>query len=291
MATGEPAIVEDVRLEPHVATWITEPEGIRCFMHVPVRVAGEMYGVFNVDFCRPRALGIEEQRLFMALAHRAALAIENAQLYGQAKQVAVFEERQRLARELHDAVTQTLFSASLIAEVLPRLWQRDPDQGLQRLRELHELTRGALAEMRSLLLELRPTVLEEAELDDLLRQLADSVIGRSRVPVSLHIENECPPPTEVKVALYRIAQEALNNVAKHAAASQAAIELRCGQDEVKLVVSDNGRGFDPGKVAPENLGLGIMRERAEAIGAELKIESRTDQGTCVTVVWRADPAT
>jgi nitrate/nitrite-specific signal transduction histidine kinase len=285
VATGEPVIVGDVQSDPRVARHITEPEGIRSFMHVPIEIDGQIFGVFNVDYTQLRAFGHEEQRLFMALAQRAALAIENAQLYGHARQVAVFEERQRLARELHDAVTQTLFSASLIAEVLPRLWELNPDEGRHRVRELHELTRGALAEMRALLVELRPAALEEADLSDLLRQLADSITGRARVPVTLQVDSTCPLPPQIKVALYRIAQEVLNNVAKHSGASQATISLRCEHDAVELMVSDDGRGFDPRNVPPEHLGLGIMRERAEVIGATLEIASQIGQGTQVRVIW------
>ena len=115
------------------------------------------------------------------------------------------EERIRLARDLHDAVSQTLFSTSLIAEVLPRLWERNKEEGLQKLEEVRQLTRGALAEMRTLLFELRPAALADAELSDLLRQLAESVIGRARVPVTLEVEGTCVIPPDVKIAFYRIA--------------------------------------------------------------------------------------
>ncbi len=143
---------------------------------------------------------------------------------------AVAAERSRLARELHDAVTQTLFSASLIAEVLPRLWAKDPERGQQQLEEVRLLTRGALAEMRSLLLELRPEALAKAKMDDLLRQLGRAMTGRTGVPVSVSADVQCPLPAEVQVALYRIAQEALNNAAKHAEASQVDVRfpLRSG---------------------------------------------------------------
>ncbi len=285
-ASGEPVIVEDVEADARVVKWVTEPEGIRSFMHFPIKVSDRVFGVFNADYRQPRAYGREEQRLFRALAQRAALAIENAQLYGHAKQVAVLEERQRLARELHDAVTQTLFSASLIAEVLPRIWESDADEGRIRMKELHELTRGALAEMRALLLELRPASLEETELVDLLRQLADSVTGRARVPVTLQVEGECRIPSEVKVVLYRVTQEALNNVVKHAGAGRATVSLHCRNGGVELMIIDDGRGFDPGHVRPDHLGLDIMRERAEGVGAVLSVESRVGQGTRVTVVWR-----
>jgi two-component system nitrate/nitrite sensor histidine kinase NarX len=220
------------------------------------------------------------------LAQRAALAIENAQLYEQAQELAVVQERQRLARDLHDAVTQTLFSASLIAEVLPRLWERDEQLGRDRLEEVRQLTRGALAEMRTLLLELRPSALVDADLGDLLRQLAEATTGRSRIPVAVQVEGACPMTAEVKVAFYRIAQEALNNVAKHAQAEHATVQLNCSPGQVEMCVSDDGRGFDPHDIPPDHLGVGIMRERAEAIGATLRLSSEAGQGTEVTVIWQ-----
>ncbi|MBC8507745.1 MAG: hypothetical protein ISR58_04000 [Anaerolineales bacterium] len=203
----------------------------------------------------------------------------------QAVESAVEEERNRLARDLHDAVTQTLFSASLIAEVLPRLWRRDETEGQRRLGELRELTRGALAEMRTLLLELRPAALLETSLGDLLTQLAESITGRARIPVSVEQEGECDLPSDVKIALYRIAQETLNNVVKHAPSSQADIHFRCQPNQVVLSIRDNGSGFDPASVMPECMGLGIMAERSKAVGATLEIKSQTGQGTEVKVAW------
>ncbi len=284
-ASGEPLVVEDTLTDSRMAGRVTGPEGIRSFMGVPIKIGGQVFGLFNVNYTQPRAFSSDDQRLFLALAQRAALAIENARLYEQAQQVAVLEERQRLARELHDAVTQTLFSASLIAEVLPRLWERSPDEGWRRLEELRQLIRGALAEMRTLLLELRPAALVETGLGDLLRQLAEAITGRARVPVTVKVKGQRPLPSDVQVALYRIAQEALNNVAKHAEASQATVSLRCQPERVELRVSDDGHGFNPENISPEHLGLGIMCERATAIGATLKIESQIGHGTQVVVVW------
>jgi two-component system nitrate/nitrite sensor histidine kinase NarX len=245
----------------------------------------------------------------LAFANQAAMALENARLYEQAQELAAIQERQRLARDLHDAVSQTLFSASLSADVLPRLWERQPEAGRQCLEELRQLNRGALAEMRTLLLELRPTALTETALGDLLGQLAEAFTSRTRVPVTLSVEGQAPLPPEVQVALYRIAQETLNNVTKHAEASQATLSLRYltpypsptrggargGVGEVlrvELCIDDDGRGFDPRDIPPQRLGVGIMRERAAAIGATLNIESQVGQpalgipgGTRVTVVW------
>jgi PAS domain S-box-containing protein len=196
-------------------------------------------------------------------------------------------ERARLARDLHDAVSQTLFSASIIADVLPRIWERNSGEGMKRLVEVSQLTRGALAEMRTLLFELRPVAMENAEINELLKHLADSVTGHARIPVKLEIEGACKFPVEVKIALYRIAQEALNNIAKHSGASQANVRLICGGNEVVLEVTDNGKGFDLENARPGSLGRGIMRERAGKIGASVDIDSSPGNGTRVTVIWKA----
>jgi signal transduction histidine kinase len=180
------------------------------------------------------------------LAPRAALAIENARLYQRAQDVAAAEERTRLAREL---------------------------------------TRGALAERCTLLLALRPATLTESSLRDLLRQLTEAFVGRSRLQIRLEIEGEGTLPPDVQVALYRIAQESLNNVSKHAEASQVAVLLRFNPDAVTLSIGDDGRGFDAGSVATESLGLGIMHERAARIGARLDVSSQPGRGTTVTAIW------
>jgi PAS domain S-box-containing protein len=201
------------------------------------------------------------------------------------KEAAAAAERSRLARDLHDAVSQTLFSASLVAEVLPRLWERNPDEGRKRLEEIRQLTRGALAEMRTLLLELRPAALADAELGDLLHQLGESITGRVRVPVDVSVVGECHTSPEVKIALYRIAQESLNNVAKHSGAARAKVELTCTPGNITLLIRDDGRGFDLKSTRPDSLGLGIMRERAKGINADITIGSKQGEGTEVKVVW------
>jgi nitrate/nitrite-specific signal transduction histidine kinase len=287
LVSGEPAVVEDTHSNQQVATHITDPEGIRSFMHIPIKIKGQIFGVFNFNYLTPRTFSEDEQRLFIALAQRAAMAIENAQLYKQAQFAATIEERQRLARELHDAVTQTLFSSSLIADVLPRIWERNPEEGRRRLEELHQLTRGALAEMRTLLLELRPAALVEVELGDLLRQLSEAFTGRSRIPVQVKIEDKLSIPSEVKIGLYRIAQEALNNVFKHARAENVILRLQSQPDGLKLSISDDGSGFDQSQVSSRQLGLKIMRERSQEINARLGIDSQPGGGTEITVFWKA----
>src|SRR6266508_2792729 len=188
---------------------------------VPLLVKDDIYGAIALYYHKPREFTSEEMELAFAFGDQAALAIENARLRTQAEQMAVAAERSRLARDLHDAVTQTLFSTSLIADVLPRLWERDQPEALRRLDELRQSTRGALAEMRALLLELRPATLTEVGLGELLRQLSEAITGQARVQITLTVEGQCRLPPDVQIALYRIAQQALNNVARHANASQA----------------------------------------------------------------------
>jgi signal transduction histidine kinase len=205
------------------------------------------------------------------------------------------EERNRLARDLHDSVTQVLFSASLVAEVLPQIWRRNPDKALQSLDELRRLARGALAEMRTMLLELRPVALVKTPLGDLLAQVTESITNRAGLPFQLFIEQVPPLPDDVHTSFYRVAQEALNNVVKHAQANQVSVSLSMTplppdsagvlRHELKLVVIDDGVGFYPGKERPGNLGLKIMRERAAAINATLVIESQPGYGTQVTLIW------
>jgi signal transduction histidine kinase len=155
------------------------------------------------------------------------------------------------------------------------------------LQELRQLSRGALAEMRTLLMELRPAALVEANLDDLLRQLGEAVAGRTGLPVTVHVDGSRTLPDEVHVALYRIAQEALNNVVKHAHAGQVEVYLHCSPAAgAELSVSDDGCGFEVSDVEPGELGLGIMHERAQAIGAALTIESQPGHGTRVRAVWK-----
>jgi signal transduction histidine kinase/ligand-binding sensor domain-containing protein len=284
-ASGEPIIIEDSNQDPRVTRAIVETEGIRSIMQVPIVVGGEIFGVFSADYIELHAFTGYEKRLLVSFAQRAGQAIQNAQLYEQRRELAVTEERQRLARELHDAVTQTLFSASLIAEVLPQLWERNQEIARQQLNEVRLLTRGALAEMRTLLLELRPEALVKAKMSELLGQLARALTGRTGVSVQLEVEERVELPSDVRIALYRVAQEALTNIAKHAGAGAVEICLSSQDAQVLLAIKDDGRGFDPDHIPPGHLGVGIMCERVEAIGGLLEICSGPGKGTALRIVW------
>jgi PAS domain S-box-containing protein len=258
----------------------------QALLAVPIIVGDELYGGVALYYSEPREFPEEEVELATVFGNQVALAIENARLRDQVREAAAVAERERLARDLHDAVTQTLFSATLIAEALPRVWERSPDRARDALQELRSLTKGALAEMRTLLLELRPAALTEKPLGDLLGQLTEAMAGRSRVPIRLTVEGDTFLPEQLQIAMYRIAQEALNNIAKHADASEASVRLLCDPGRVTLRIRDDGCGFDPKDFLPEQLGMVIMRERADSIGARMEVTSRPGCGTEVAVVWQ-----
>jgi signal transduction histidine kinase len=198
---------------------------------------------------------------------------------------AILSERDRLARELHDAVTQTLFSASVIAEATPRIWPKNPELAQQNMEYLSIMLRGALAEMRILLLELRPEALSGQGLDPLLQTLVEAVRTQIRVPIVLVVNGNRTLPDDVTRAFYRITQESLNNVIRHADATEINITLDCNQSEVLLHICDDGRGFDLDSVPAGHFGLGFMAERIEKIGGTLSIDSKPGDGTEIVVRW------
>ncbi len=255
---------------------------------IPLIINDDLYGTLTFYFDQVTYFSEEDLHVAKTLGTQVSLAIENARLRKQEKEIAVATERNRLARDLHDAVTQTLFSATLIAEVLPRVWAKDQNEGLRRLDELRQLTRGALAEMRTLLLELRPSALQDASFEELLTQLSEAFNGRSRLPVDLQIETHALLPIDVKMAFYRITQEALNNIAKHANATCVQITYREFEETFSVAIKDDGIGMEILDVPSNHLGLGIMRERAQNIGAELKISSRAGYGTEIKLFWKKD---
>jgi two-component system nitrate/nitrite sensor histidine kinase NarX len=258
----------------------------RALLAVPILVQDRVYGGLLLYYAEPKTFSDEEIELAVAFGDQVALAIENARLREQVKVTAATIERESLARDLHDAVTQTLFSASLIAEAMPRVWEQSPAAGRRGLEELRRLTRGAAAEMRTMLVELRPAALTEKPLGELLRHLTEAMTSRTRVPTSLSLDGNCRLLPDVQIALYRIVQEALNNVAQHASASQVSVDLFCRPERAVLTIVDDGVGFDPDEIMPDQLGLDTMRERAQGIGATMRIDSQPGQGTRLLVTWR-----
>src|SRR5512143_2194308 len=269
--------------------WSTEApmllEGVQAWMWVPLAVKGRIIGGIGVAHAKRDYFSKHHADLALTVANQAAVTLINAELHNNAQSLAVLQERQRLAQNLHDAVNQSLFSAGLIAEVLPRLWERDQDVARQYLEDLRRLTRGAMAEMRALLAELRPSTLTDAELGDLLVLLGNGFTGRTNIPARVSVVGQRILPAEVQVAIYRICQEALNNIAKHAGASAVEISLKHEGSAAEIRIQDDGRGFDPGRVVSGHYGLIMMRERAEAAGAMLSITSEPGRGTELVIYW------
>jgi PAS domain S-box-containing protein len=299
LTRGSPVVVDDIQSESPSARAYREsmPPAVltlfayaRSVIHLPMRARDRIIGVLRIDSDRPNQYSAHDAELAWALANQTAVAIENARLYDRAKEVAAYEERQRLARELHDSVTQTLCAVGMLGRSLPKIWDRDATEGRVALASLDEMTQSALAEMRTLLLELRPDTLVEAELPELLQQLTAGLRSRAAAPIELQIEGDLRLPAEVHVTLYRVAQEALANASRHAGATRLRVLLQCSAIGVMLRVADDGVGFDPGHVLPGHLGLIIMSERTKAIGASLEIDSAPGSGTVVTVRWPAGAA-
>ena len=271
-------------------------DGFNSLVMLPLVSRQSVSGVLGVAARKPLTdLDLAWTELLETIAGDLAVLAENAQLLDQAQALVAAEERNRLARDLHDSVTQVLFSASLVSEVLPQIWRRDPERAMQSLEELRRLTRGALAEMRTLLLELRPATVIKTPLHELLAQLTEAVTGRVELSFELFVEQIPPLPEEVHTGFYRIAQEALNNVVKHAQATRVSIRLSAARPKaiaaddvesaVMLVIEDDGVGFPTWKQGQIHLGISIMHERAAAIRADLSIESQPGYGTCLTLKW------
>lgn len=257
----------------HIGSWLG----------APLCIQERIIGMIAMNRRHLGGFSEEEVRLATAFADQAALALENARLYQQAEQLAVMEERSRLARELHDSVTQALYSLTLFAEA----GRRAAEAG-QREREISYLTRlgqvshQALKEMRLLVYELRPAALETEGLVAALQQRLDAVEKRAGVEARLLVEEMVELPTIVEEGLYRIAQEALNNILKHAAATTVTVRLKANTEQVELAVVDNGRAFDPANLSNGGgIGLVSMHERAERLGGSLTIISKPGEGTQV----------
>ncbi|HEY0734039.1 MAG TPA: GAF domain-containing protein, partial [Herpetosiphonaceae bacterium] len=286
LARNQAVRIDDLRVgSPPLPAW--QPGGdsdvAQSCVAVLLRGSAEVLGVRCVQ--RERTYSDEEVDLLELLAAHGAIALEHARRYQQVRELATLAERTRLARDLHDAVTQTLYSASLLAEALPTIWHRDSAAGARDLIMLRHLMRGAMAEMRTLLFELRPTALVAADLGILLRQLGHVLTSQTHIPVELTIVGTGPVAVDVKIAMYRIAQEVFNNIAKHAGATQVAVTLHATPDAVCLSIGDNGRGFDPTAIPDDHMGLQIMTERALSMGAALHVDSVLRQGTTVSVQW------
>lgn len=248
---------------------------------LPLEAAERALGCLVIEPRQGQDLSDSDADRLAILADQASSAISNSRSLVMARSLAALEERQSLANDLHDSVSQTLWTATLLAETLARASDLSAEQR-NRAGRLHALTAGALSEMRTLLLELRPSVIEETPFADLVHQLVSAFESRRRAKCVVHLDREVEPLPTVKVALYRILQESLNNVSRHADAESVHISVEVTGDVLEMRVRDDGEGFEMGS-ASEHFGLRIMAERAEAIGASLHVDSRLGEGTTVSV--------
>ena len=252
---------------------------------VPLVARGEALGALNLYYLAGQEPGEDETVFLGAVADQTAVAVENAGLFATAQGKAALEERQRLARELHDSVSQALYGIALGSRTAHTLLDREahPDRVAEWLEYVLSLAEAGLTEMRALIFELRPESLETEGLIAALTQQAAALRARHEIPVHATLGKEPDLPLETKEALYRIAQEALHNTVKHAHASRADLNLECDARGIALEVSDDGAGFDPEGSFSGHLGLKSMRERATRLGGTLEVESAPGEGTSIRV--------
>ena len=289
----EPIVIDDVRSDAPLARAYRQMVGeerlrrefrhIRSWLGVPLILMGQPIGLLAISHNEPGHYTERHVELARTIATQAAIAIENARLYEQAQSAAALEERQRLARELHDSVSQALYGITLGSDAALTLLERDPTRVAGPLEYVRSLAEAGLAEMRALLFELRPEALENEGLVAALEKQAAALRARHEIEVHTALCDEPDEPLWVKDALYRIALEALHNTIKHARAENVGLLLEQETERIMLEVRDDGIGFDPSVSFPGHLGLESMRERAERLGGTLEVESRPGNGTRILV--------
>jgi signal transduction histidine kinase len=281
VAGGEPLLIDGRDDLARAAYPVSQ---LACLLVIPMRLGESVVGALSVAD-KPGGFTQDDVRLLSIFADAAAIAIDRARLHQQAAQLAVVEERQRLARELHDSVTQALYSVTLYAEATRMaLSAGKPDVAAENLEELHNLAREAMIDMRMLLFELHPPVLEEEGLVAALQARLATVESRAGLQTEIQVEGERRLPLAIEEALFRIALEGFNNVVKHARAERVTVRLAFDDEAVCLEIRDDGRGFDPaGGGRSGGMGLPGMEERARRIGGTLAVASRPGGGTTVRV--------
>jgi signal transduction histidine kinase len=287
LADRTPFRTPDISADPRFEGWPTAHPHMLSFLGVPIVAKGDVVGAFYLTDKKggKRAVFTEaDEELIELLAAHAAVAIENARLYERSRELTIVEERNRLARELHDAVSQSLFSVALTAEAAAQLVDSDPARARDELAIVRDLTRSAMDEMRSLIFELRPAELGEDGLASTLRKHVQVLRRVYGTEIDLEVDGGRPLGSKVEKEVFRIAQEALANALKHAAPERVEVRLELPDRRLRLAVADDGAGFDPGaRRTGKRLGLFSMRERAEALGGELVVTSQPGAGTTVTL--------
>jgi len=280
-----PIRIDDIRTHPKFAYFPRHHPLMTDFLGVPITHRGDIVGNLFVSGHRSGRFSAGDQRAMESLAAYAGVAIVNTDLYARTQQLAVAEERARVARELHDAATQSLFSLVLSARAAAL--STDDERARHELEGFERRASAALQELRGLVHALRPKSLER---DGLARTLADHAesLRRSGADVVVEADDGVRLALDAEHALRRIAQEALHNATRHAAGARVHLSLRREGKSLVMRVSDNGPGFDPRAVARTNRGLGLstMLDRAAAIGAEFAVKSAVGEGTTVSVRLR-----
>jgi signal transduction histidine kinase len=286
-----PVIIPDVCADTPLAHAFQQVAGeeiattynyIRSWMGIPLLTKERIIGMLSLDHERPNEYTEHDAGLALAIANQAAIAIENARLYQQAQTLATLQERQRLARELHDSVSQALYSIALSAHTARTLLTRDPSRAAEPLDYVLSLANAGMAEMRALIFELRPESLREEGLTAALNKQAAAIRVRHQLEVSLDLGDDSPLPLDIEETLYRVAQEALHNVVRHARATQVQLQLTRDPQGITLSIRDNGQGFDPYQPFPGHLGLRSMHERIARHGGTFTIQSAPTEGTRIT---------
>jgi len=284
LATGKPMIAPELDMEvmrPDVRTAIIA-EGIRSFMHLPIVVDHKVVAVFNVAFTGPEFLSDDTVRVFTALVNRAAISIANMELFEQTKDLAVMEERNRLARDLHDSAKQKAFAALAQLGTARGILNGNGHLVTLHLNEAENLVSDVIQELTFLVQEIYPIALQEKGLATTLREYIFEWENRNDVQVNFSIRNECRLPLEIEQAIYRVTQEALANVARHSQARRVDLSLVYNGDSMQLSLSDNGRGFDM-NAKPNGMGLRSIRERVGSVRGTAQIQSAPGQGTRIIV--------
>lgn len=276
----------DLQADHRFGGWPANHPDMRSLLGVPIVSKGTVIGAFYLTG-KKKARGFSEtdQALIERFAAHAAIVVVNTRLFEQSRELSVVEERNRLARDLHDSVTQTLFSLSLTAEAAAELIDGSPERAKLEVRKVAELARDSLQEMRDLVFQLRPGDLVSDGLVPTLRKHLEVVQRVHDAQVDLDVTGERRLDPGVEIALFRIVQEALNNALKHARSDRLHVEVQMTDGVVRCVVSDDGVGFKPTAlpVRTKHLGLTSMEERARELGGSLRIDSAPGQGTVVSV--------
>ncbi|SPL94348.1 putative two-component system sensor kinase [[Actinomadura] parvosata subsp. kistnae] len=277
---GTPVRLPDLRKDERFEWWPKAHPVMKDFLGVPIRDGEQVLGIiFLANKRTGRGFTQEDQELLTLFAAHAAIALINARLYERGRELAMLEERNRVARELHDAVTQKLFSLRLSAQAAGAMLDKAPDKAAAELERVQRLAGEALAELRAVIVELRPAELDRHGLSETLRKHV-RLLDRLH-PVAVTFEcGELPPlDSAVEVAVLRVAQEALHNAVRHSGAATVSVRLAYADGRLELVVRDDGSGFE--QAESRGLGLVSMRDRAEAIGGELRVDSVPGAGTTV----------